>query len=268
MQAIILAAGQGKRLRPLTDHRPKCLVLVQGKPMLQYELEALDEAGLRKCVIVVGHRSDQVRARFGTRFRNLSISYVENNIFGRTNNIYSLWLARHDITDDLLLLEGDLLFDPRLLVDVIECPHADIAVVDRYDPSMNGTVILANGDTATAMVLKADQGPGFDYGIALKTVNIYKLSRRTVRDTLMPALDRYVSRGLTNHYYEAAIANAIAEHSLPLHLLLTGSRLWIEIDTKEDLRQAEQMHFWPAFASGPSRLQSAVQGAARASDNA
>ena len=243
MQAVILAAGQGIRLRPLTDDCPKCLVEVHGKPILRYQLEALCDAGVRKCVIVVGYRAAQVRASFGTRFRDLSITYVENEIFDSTNNIYSLWLARREITEDLLLLEGDLIFEPELLMDLIDAPYENVAVVDRFQPPMNGTVILARGDVASAMVLKTDQPRGFDYGPALKTVNIYKFSHRAVSGELMPALGDYVSQGRTDHYYEMAIARAVAEGAIRLHVLRTGPRAWAEIDTQDDLVDAERMRF-------------------------
>ena len=250
MQAVILAAGQGTRLRPLTDHRPKCLVEVQGKPILQYQLEALCDAGLRECVIVIGYRAAQVRNFFGTRFRDLSIRYVENEVFDRTNNIYSLWLARREITEDLLLLEGDLIFEPELLIDLIEAPCENAAVVDRFQPFMSGTVILAHNDTASAMVLGIDQLRGFDYRLALKTVNIYKFCYEAVSDKLMPALGDYVSQGLTDHFYEMAISRAIAEGAIRLHVLRTGPRVWAEIDTKEDLAAAERMRFSPALSLG------------------
>ena len=248
MQAVILAAGQGTRLRPLTDYCPKCLVEVQGKPILQYQLEALCDAGVRKCVIVIGHRAAQVRNSFGTRFRDLSIKYVENEIFDRTNNIYSLWLARREITEDLLLMEGDLIFEPALLMDLLAVPYENAAVVDRFQPFMNGTVILAHGDTASAMVLKLDQPRDFDYGPALKTVNIYKFSSQAISDQLMPALADYVSLGLTDHYYEIAISRAIAEGAIRLHVVHVGSRAWTEIDTVEDLVDAERMRSWPALS--------------------
>ncbi|MCI0816522.1 MAG: phosphocholine cytidylyltransferase family protein, partial [Chloroflexi bacterium] len=167
MQAVILAAGQGTRLRPLTDHRPKCLVEVEGQPILRYQLEALCEVGVRECIVVVGHRAAQVRSAFGSRFLGLSITYVENEVFETTNNIYSLWLARREITGDMLLLEGDLLFEPALLMDLLDSPYENVAVVDRFRFPMNGTVILAHGDRASAMVLKLDQPEGFDYGPAL-----------------------------------------------------------------------------------------------------
>ena len=246
MQAVILAAGQGTRLRPLTDHCPKCLVEVHGKPILQYQLEALCDAGVRSCVIVIGYRAAQVRDFFGTHFRGISLTYVENEIFDRTNNIYSLWLARREMTEDLLLLEGDLIFEPQLLSDLVEDPYENTAVVDRFQPFMDGTVILAQGETARAMVLKLDQSLEFDYAPALKTVNIYKFSYQAVRNELMPAIGGYVSQGLTDRYYEMAISRSIAEGAIRLHVLRTGPRAWAEIDTLEDLVDAERMRFWPA----------------------
>ena len=250
MQAVILAAGQGIRLRPMTEHRPKCLVEVQGKPLLQYQLEALSAAGVRECAVVVGFRASQVRNYFGRHFRHLSITYVENDLYDRTNNIYSLWLARHEVTEDLLLLEGDLIFEPELLTDLLEMRCDNATVVDRFQPFMNGTVILARGDTADAMVLKRDQSPGFDYRRALKTVNIYKFCHRAVRE-LMPTLDEYVSEGLTDHYYEMAISEAIADGAIRLNVLRTGRHAWAEVDTPEDLAAAESMRFRQTAA--PSR---------------
>ena len=251
MQAIILAAGQGSRLRPLTDHCPKCLVQVHGKPMLQHQLEALCDAGIRECVIVVGHRGQQVRDTFGPRFRSLRITYVENKFFEVTNNIYSLWLARHEINDDMLLLEADVIFEPELLSDLIDLRCENAAVVDRFQSPMNGTVILARGDRASEMVLKVDQPRGFDYAPALKTVNIYKFSHRTVKRDLMPALGEYISQGLTGSYYEMAISHSVAEGTMQLKVLRTGRRAWAEVDTLEDLMDAEKMHFWPTSHEDP-----------------
>ena len=251
MQAVILAAGQGTRLRPFTNECPKPLVSVQGKPMLHYQLEALDGAGVRECVIVVGCGADQVRDAIGARFGNVAISYVENEIYDRTNNIYSLWLARRNIVDDILLLEGDLVFEPGLLLDLLDAPYDNVAVVDQYNSTMNGTVIQAGGDLATAMVLKADQPPDFDYGSALKTVNIYKLSGRAVHREVMPRLGEYIAQGQTGHYYEIAFAQAIADGSLRMHVLGTGPRWWTEIDTVDELRHAQTMSLTPTCRPSP-----------------
>ena len=189
-----------------------------------------------------------MRHTFGMRFRNLSITYVENEIYDQTNNSYSLWLARREITEDILLLEGDVLFEPRLLTDLIALPYENTAVVDRFQHFMNGTVILADGNVANAMVTKRDQPIGFDYGSVLKTVNIYRFSYRTMQDDLVPALGDFVAHGQTNDYYEVAICHAIAAGAMRVHVMRTGARAWTEIDTQEDLADAERMHFWPAFA--------------------
>ena len=256
MQAVILAAGQGTRLAPFTDRSPKCMVEVQGIPLLQYQIEALDAAGVLKTVIVVGHRASQVRKYFGTRFGRVAISYVENRLFDRTNNLYSLWLALQEITGDILLLEGDLLFEPELLTELLETRYENVAVVDRFQPFMNGTVIAVRGDTAEAMVLKKDQGEGFPYGAVVKTVNIYKFQHETTR-TLMRFLERYVAQGLTDDYYEIVISRAIEQGSMRLDVLRTEDRAWTEIDTPQDLADAERMRCWPAGAIGTRMAQSA-----------
>ena len=206
--------------------------------MLHYQLEALHGRAFGECVIVVGCCADLIRDAIGARFGNVAISYVENEIYDRTNNIYSLWLARRSIIDDILLLEGDLVFEPGLLLDLLDAPYDNVAVVDQYNSTMNGTVIQAGGDLATAMVLKADQPPDFDYGSALKTVNIYKLSGGAVRREVMPRLGEYIAQGQTGDYYEIAFAQAIADGSLRMHVLGTGPRWWTEIDTVDELRHA------------------------------
>ena len=240
MQAIILAAGQGTRLQPLTDNQPKCLVQVLGKSILQYELESTERAGVRHCTIVVGYRGDQVQSEFGSRFGTVDISYVYNHHFHETNNIYSLWLARQALDADTLLVEGDLIFEGGLLGDLLENPLPDLAVVDRFQPSMDGTVILADGGFATSMVMKSEQPADFDYRPALKTVNVYRLSQTTLQRRFVPMLDRYVADGHTNQFYEAIIAQLIAQGNLRLGVHRTGTWQWAEIDTQADLRRAER----------------------------
>lgn len=249
MKAVILAAGQGTRLRPLTNHMPKCLVQVHGKPLLQYQLESLEQAGIQHCIIVVGYLGDQVQRHFGQRFGNVRISYVTNEIFESTNNIYSLWLARQELNDDILLLEGDLLFEDDLLWDLIQGRYTDAAVVDSFNPSMNGTVIMARNGLSTSMVLKSQQPEDFDFRNALKTVNIYVLSRETLSKRLLPTLDSYIARGLTGEFYEAVMAHLIANGDLQMAVHMTGIRTWTEIDTEEDLRQAEKLFPGPLLGS-------------------
>ena len=251
MKAVILAAGQGSRLRPLTDHLPKCLVPMYRRPMLEYQMEYLDRAGFRECVIVVGYLGDMIRRRIGSRFGRIDVKYVANEVYDRTNNIYSLWLARNELDDDVLLLEGDLVYEYGLLQDVLRSRSLNVAVVDRFRPPMNGTVILEQGGVSTAMVLKSQQPPDFDFTRALKTVNIYALSRDSLSTAIVPELDSYVSRGLTGEYYEAVMSDLIGRGELQMAVHLTGSRMWTEIDTEDELREAEQQ-FASLFTPSPA----------------
>ena len=185
MKGLILAAGMGTRLDPLTRTRPKCMVHVAGRPIMEYQLDSLRKAGVKDCAIVVGYMADSVRGHFGSSYRGVSLSYVENTIYAETNNLYSLWLAKAKLNDDLLLLEGDLVFDDQIIRKLVQTDEQNVAIVDRFRSHMDGTVILASRGVADSMVLKADQGPEFDYGPALKTVNIYRLSRESLMDAIV-----------------------------------------------------------------------------------
>ena len=241
MKAVILAAGGGTRLRPLTNRVPKCLVEVLGKPILEHELASLEQVGVDHSVVVVGYLSELIRQRFGAKFGNMRLTYVNNQEHLTTNNLYSLWRARQQLRDDILLLDGDLLFAPELIADLIDQPHADAAIVEAFQPFMNGTVILAKGGVATSLVLKANQSEGFRYDDALKTVNIYKISQGTMREHFLPRLDWFVAHGHTDQFYEAVLAGLISEGKIQLGVHHTGNRRWIEVDTKEDLANAKDL---------------------------
>ena len=241
MKGLILSAGMGTRLHPLTRTQPKCMVHVAGRPMMEYQLDALSRAGIKDCIIVVGYMAESVRGYFGSNYRGVDLSYVENTVYDKTNNLYSLWLARAEFDDDILLLESDLVFDDRLVGQLVRMDEPNVAIVDRFQPNMDGTVILANGGAAMSMVLKADQGPGFDYGPALKTVNIYRLSRETLAEAIVPEMEAFLAEGRSGQYYEAVFSSLIRSGRMDMAVMNTGNSRWAEIDTLGDLRDAEKM---------------------------
>ena len=247
MQAIILAAGQGTRLQPLTSQQPKCMVPVHGRPLLGYMLEALEAVGVKRTVLVVGYRDDRIRAAFGTRLDRMALDYVPNPDFATTNNIYSLWLAREHVESDFLLLESDLLLDFGIFEDITRAEGPATALVDEHRNFMDGTVVVADGTVAERMVLKRDQPPGFDFSRALKTVNVYRFSRDFAVDTYFPALGQYVAEGRNDQYYEAVLADLVKGGAASLGLCQTGGRRWAEIDDVDDLRAAERL-----FPQGPT----------------
>ena len=245
MKAVILVAGQGKRLRPLTDDRPKCLVKINAKPILQFQLECLNEFGIEECVVVVGFKGNEVYRRFGSKFGNMNLIYVFNHQFESTNNIYSLWSAKEHISDDIILIEGDVLFECSLLEDVRESAHSNLAVVDRFQSHMDGTVVLCEANIVTAMVLKEQQAQDFDYQNVFKTVNVYKFDQSTMCGYVIPELEAWITKGLTDQFYEATIAQLVAQRDFELGILRVGNGKWVEIDTIEDLHRAElQVKTW------------------------
>lgn len=239
MRAIILAAGQGLRLRPLTDQLPKCLIAVDGKPILQHQLESLDQIGIQSCVIVVGYRSKQVQECFGDRFRGIWLTYVQNPHYNQTNNLYSLWLARGDLSDDLIILDGDLVFEEGLLKDIKHHMGTNVVVADRWVPNMDGTLVLTDGAQISSMILKKDQPKGFDATHTLKTINIYLISRPTAKEHFLPGLEAKVQTEAKFQFYEAVLADLIANDQIQMTVHRTGNRKWVEIDTPSDLALAE-----------------------------
>ena len=173
MQAIILAAGMGKRLGEYTRNNTKCMVPVNGIPLIDRMLDQLCHLNLNRIVIVVGYEGRKLMDHVGTEHKGLRIEYVENPIYDRTNNIYSLALAKERLQeDDTLLLESDLIFEDRLLSMLLENPSPNLALVAKYEAWMDGTMVCIDKDCRIVnFVTKA----AFNYshvGQYYKTVNI------------------------------------------------------------------------------------------------
>jgi choline kinase len=241
VKALILAAGAGSRLSPLTDVRPKCMVEVSGQAMLLRCLSQLEAAGVDRAAIAVGYLEQVIRDAIGDRFGRMRVEYVSNPDYATTNNLYTLFLTKPVIDDDILLVEGDLLFDDALFPTLLATSDPEVAVVDAFGPGMDGTVILETAPRrAERFVLKRDQGAGFDYSSAWKTVNVYKLSRDFMHGSFFPEAARWIAEERTDQYYEAVIA-ALVERGAPMSLLRMESMRWAEVDDTTDLARAERI---------------------------
>src|SRR5664280_1876861 len=141
--ALLLAAGLGSRLGPLTEALPKCLVPVSGVPILERLVRALDSHGIERLVIVAGYRAEMIRDYLGESFGGIAIEYLVSPLFATTNDSYSLWLARHLIDEPFLLLESDVVFDEPLLAPLLQ---ADRIAVSKQLPWMSGTTVTLDGD--------------------------------------------------------------------------------------------------------------------------
>jgi NDP-sugar pyrophosphorylase family protein len=241
VKAAVLAAGKGARLRPLTDSTPKCLVKVNGKPLLHNALEHLGGNGIDTAVIVIGHLGEMVRESLGEQFQGIRLIYVENRLFDTTSNAYSLWLARDHLNDDILLLEDDIFFEGELIDRVCGHSYANIVVADEYRDFMEGTGVNVDHDIVTEFVLKENAGQVVPQNPRLKTVNIYRFSRQFMETQLIPCLEQVIAEGHHDVFYEFALARVVKSASVRLAALPAAGLKWFEIDTPEDLQHAEQL---------------------------
>jgi histidinol-phosphate/aromatic aminotransferase/cobyric acid decarboxylase-like protein/choline kinase len=249
-QAVILAAGMGRRLGELTRHSTKGMVRLGERPLLAHALDALIAGGIRRVVIVVGHGADELRAFVGPSWRGAEIVYVHNAAYAETNNIHSLLLAGEYLeAEDSLLLESDLVFDPGIVEDCIRAPQADVAVVAPFASWMDGTVVLLSPDGRIGRFVTKDE---FDWSASAryaKTVNIYKFSSAFARRHLLPAARAHVEQRGRNDFYELVL-KVLAENGAELLTALSvRQRLWYEIDDAQDLEIAEAL-----FARDVDRL--------------
>lgn len=238
MQAIILAAGIGKRLKPLTDELPKCMVKVKGKPII---INMLDELvcskKIKEVLIVCGYMAEKIQKLVGNNYRGLKIEYLINDKYASTNNVYSLYLAKDWVDSDCVLLESDLYYKSDLLKSILSEEHACSILVSPFNKlKMNGTVIIAEGIQARALVVKEHQKFLCDYPNLYKTVNVYKFQKEFWIKKFMPALDLYIRTGNLNSYYELVLGSLIYYQNDDIVIKSIDEDRWYEIDDVNDLK--------------------------------
>ncbi len=246
MQAIILAAGLGKRLGNLTQNNTKCMVEIHGKTLIERSLDNLSAAGVRKVVLVIGYEGQKVIDLLGNTYSNMELVYVENPIYNKTNNIYSLYLAKDYLTDrDTILLESDLIYDSAILTKLLASDKPNLAVVAKYESWMDGTVVTLDEDNN---ILNFIPKTHFDYqqlNNYYKTVNIYKLSKEFSCSHYVPFLEAYCKALGHNEYYEQVLRVITLLENSDLKAFKIETEKWYEIDDIQDYNNAETV-FAPA----------------------
>ncbi|QOZ23987.1 phosphocholine cytidylyltransferase family protein [Bradyrhizobium sp. CCBAU 51753] len=242
--AIILAAGRGSRLRPLTDLRPKPLVEVNGTAILHNALRNLQSVGVQEVTVVVGYRKDAIQYACGSRFGELEIKYIESTVFDRTGSAYSLWLARDTLlSGDCFLLEGDVFFEEDTLRHLVDSQATDVAAVAPFNELMEGSaVLLSDAGLITCFRMKQTAANLVAGGPRLfKTMNLLRFSATTLRTTIVPALNDIIGSGATQAYIEELLAYLVERRGLQLTAARCDDLRWYEIDSIEDLRVAERI---------------------------
>lgn len=242
MQAIILAAGMGRRLGEYTRNNTKCMVPVNGVPLIDRALGQLAQLNLTRVVIVVGYEAQTLMEHIGNSYDGLKITYVNNPVYSKTNNIYSLSLAKDYLQeDDTLLIESDLIFDGGMLKMLLADPFPNLALVSKYETWMDGTMVCIDEDDNIVNFVPKD---AFDYSQVdkyYKTVNIYKFSKEFARQKYVPFLEAYTTAVGNNEYYENVLRIISFLNNRDLKALPVGNEKWYEIDDKQDLDIAEAL---------------------------
>jgi len=236
--ALLLAAGTGSRLYPITKDAPKCLTLVNESSILERLIISLKLQGFKRLVIVTGHQDNCIGEFLGSKSGEMTIEYIHSPLYRTTNNLYSLWMARFLVTESFVLIESDLVFDVSLLDEMI---YPDRIAVAGIKPWMNGTTVTINSEQ---QVTEFQVGPASCLNeIQYKTVNIYSFSLVSWH-TIIERLNLHIVEGKVNDYYESVFSDLVDEGNLSLQAVSFDDKPWYEIDTIADL--AEAVKLFPA----------------------
>jgi len=233
--ALLLAAGTGSRLLPLTEDSPKCLTMVNEISILGRMVENLRLQGFKRLVIVTGYLSTSIEDFLGTVYQDMTIEYVHSPFYKTTNNIYSLWMARDVISEPFVLLESDLVFDHSLLS---EMRYPDRLAVAGIRDWMNGTTVTVDSDQKV-MQFRNDTAPHVNE-TKFKTVNIYSFSLDSWK-RICKRLNEHINDEKVKGYYETVFSELVNEGKLFLEAVSFDHKNWYEIDTLMDLSEAVKL---------------------------
>lgn len=256
MQAVILAAGMGKRLKDLTQNNTKCMVKVNGVTLIDRMLHQIEKQHLSRIVIVVGYEGQKLIDYIATLDIQTPIVYVNNPIYDKTNNIYSLALAKEYLRkEDTLLFESDLIFEDSVIDALLIDPRDTLALVDKYESWMDGTCVKLGEDDSIETFVPGKKFKFNEIQDYYKTVNIYKFSRHFSETHYVPFLEAYQEALGVNEYYEQVLRVITMLDDPGIQAKRLSGQLWYEIDDIQDLDIAESM-----FISDEEQRVSMLQG--------
>ena len=242
MQAIILAAGMGKRLKALTKNNTKCMIKVNDVSLIDRMLHQIDAKNLKRIIIVVGYEGQKLIDYINTLDIKTPIKYIENPIYDKTNNIYSLSLAKKELCeDDTLLFESDLIFEDSVIDELLDDPRETLALVDKYQSWMDGTCVKIHDDGTIKAFIPGKHFKYEEINNYYKTVNIYKFSKHFSQNKYVPFLNAYVKALGENEYYEQVLRVITMLDDAEIKAKKLSGQLWYEIDDIQDLNIAESI---------------------------
>ena len=237
MKAIILAAGTASRLRPLTEHTPKSLLNIGERPLLQRSMDALIQSGVKDFVIVTGYLHEQIEAFVAKTYgETINVTFIHNDVFDSTNNIYSLWLARPEADgEDFLLLDSDLLYDPQIVAKVLESEAPNVLTLIQHELGEEEMKVVVDNDGAIKEISKTCNPAN----AAGESLGIEKIGKE-YSVALYRELDKMMNEEhLENKFYELAFERLIPQGHTYKVIDVT-QYFSCELDTVEDFENAKQ----------------------------
>ncbi|GIW55771.1 MAG: hypothetical protein KatS3mg082_2175 [Nitrospiraceae bacterium] len=233
MKAVILAAGVGKRLWTMTQHRPKCLIEFGGRSLLLRYLDALAGLGIRRATVVVGYKQEMIRAAAGSTCCGVAVTYLVNEQY-HLGSISSLWLARTELDDDALIMDADVLFHREILRRLVHSPWPNALLMDETVKQQGEEcMVVVRGGRVIALTKKMPS----QYDVAGEGVGFLKV-RHGDTQHLVNSLKGYVDRGLWDMEYEDGLLEFFQDVRVGHEKI--GGLPWIEIDFPEDVARAER----------------------------
>ncbi len=236
MQAVILAAGMATRLKPLTDETPKCLLILNDKPILHKMIENLKEINISDIIIVTGFEKEKIEEYLSNHFKDLKITYVFNKDYETTNNAYSLLLAESQIKSEFVLLDSDIVFHPNLVKMLLDFPHRPVLAVDRHACGEEEMKVVVGKNLQISDISK-DIDVGKAWG---ESVGIEIFSEQSAEILFKTLKKRVIQEKNINEFYEASFDEMIKEGN-PFYGLDTSKYPAMEIDFSEDLQAARRL---------------------------
>ena len=236
MIGVILAAGMAKRLRPLTDTKPKCLLEVGQKTLLQRTVDAMAATGITEFVVVTGYRADQIREFFTIHYPLFTIHFIHNVDYEHNNNIFSLWLAGQEVRGkEFLLMDSDILCDPQAVAEVVRQQEPALAL-NRHELGEEEMKIVVDADnhiTEISKTCRVEDAVGESVGIEKMTA--------AYSEALFRELDQMIEKeGLIDIFYERAFERLIPQgHTFKV--IDTTRFFSYELDTPEDFQRATEL---------------------------
>lgn len=238
MKAVILAAGTATRLRPLTDHTPKCLLNVGTNTILGMTLDNLVANGVGEVVMVTGYLEQQIRDFVGTHYPGLSVTFLTNDRFAETNNIYSLWLTRKQLGGHaMLLLDSDIVFDPGIIALLQHSGHENALAVLRGKALGNEEIKVRTDPAGAILEISKEVDPSAAFG---ESIGIELFGPRFVGQLFDVLEQKVVLRKQINQFYEAAFQEVI-DSGGRVFAVDVGGLPCLEIDTRDDLDAARSL---------------------------